>query len=155
MTAWDSGVSASVDGASTTINDVQPGVVSAEQFLRTLQDQADLTVYLLRLLSFLMFWGGAYFFFRPVAVAPQLIPCVGDFISGLIGCMLLFATLFFGAAWFLLVTAICWIFFRPMIGIPLLCAAILTMGIFIGMRYQAKKNQSARKPLNEITLANP
>ena len=59
-TPWHSEVAASVSGSSTTINRLVEGDVNQATFFQDMQDEAAALVWVLRFVTFAMFWLGEY-----------------------------------------------------------------------------------------------
>ena len=84
----------------------------------------------------------------PIALAPEIIPFIGDFIGGVVGKILCTITCIVATSVSLLVIAIAWLAFRPMIGIPLLilfCCGCVGAGFLLrAMKNQRKKTAAAK-----------
>ncbi len=70
-------------------------------------------VWMIRVVSLLLFFISPYLVLQPIALAPEIVPCIGQMIADLVGCAVCCASLLIGFSTFLLVTALCWIWFRP------------------------------------------
>ena len=70
-------------------------------------------VWTIRVVSLLLFFISPYLVLQPIALAPEIVPCIGQMIADLVGCAVCCASLLIGFSTFLLVTALCWIWFRP------------------------------------------
>lgn len=123
MVPWHSGVVAKVPGLSEFVNELQEGDVPRDAFFATLHTQIESRVWTLRVIALLMFCGGAFLFSRPLAIAPDVIPCVGSAIGGLVGYTLGVLSCAVGACTFLFITALCWLWFRPLVSLLLLVVA--------------------------------
>lgn len=76
----------------------------------------------LRCLGFLGVWLGFYLLFSPIMALFAWIPLIGGLLKSIISFAALIATFFVAVTSSLLVIAIAWIFYRPLIGVPLLLA---------------------------------
>ena len=79
--------------------------------------------WVLRLIGTLLIIFGIYAFFGPITTLANYIPILG----GLVGGALFLASLLLGLAISLLVIAISWIIFRPLLGIALLAVVIVLL----------------------------
>lgn len=121
------------------------GDVSAQALIDNAKDANTTTTYVLRLVCFIILWFGMQLCVAPLAIAPDIIPCIGGFLSDLVGCMLCVATCVAAVFWFTLVFAISWVYFRPMVGIPLFCVSFLFGGGLVYWRLKAKRAAEARQ----------
>jgi hypothetical protein len=78
----------------------------------------------------------------PVALAPDILPCTGPLISDLVGFLLCMTTAFVAALFSFPVSAVAWVYYRPAVGISLLCVAV-TM-LVLGAYFQRKHKTSRR-----------
>jgi len=104
---------------------VQEGSVTATTFLdqKAASDKALLIG--MRILGFFMLWLGAYLVCGPLVLAPDLIPCIGPLIGDFVGGIVCIATFIVAGIQALFVIALAWIFYRPIIGVPLLVSSVL------------------------------
>ena len=145
MVPWHSGVRAKVPGLSEFVNELQEGDVPRDAFFATLHGQLEGQVWTLRVIALLGFCGGAFLFCRPLAVAPDILPCIGPAVGDLVGCALGMLSCAVGACTFLVVTALCWLWFRPLVGLLLLAlAAALAYGAARHRRLSLAKRRATR-----------
>eukprot|EP00667_Euglena_gracilis_P005475 EG_transcript_5516 len=113
----DYGLYLKVEGAATL-----QSVVAAQQ------EQNQALLWGLRVAGFLACWFGLQLLTGPVALAPQLVPCVGGLFSEVVGCLLCGVNCVFATAFALLLVSIGWLFYRPIIGVPLLLGFVVLLG---------------------------
>lgn len=82
----------------------------------------------IRALGFLMVWFGFYSLFSPIYAILAWIPLFGGLLKATVGFAVAIATFVVAVTLSLLVVAFAWVFYRPMIGVPLLLA--VGAGIF-------------------------
>ena len=61
----------------------------------------------------------------------------------LVGRAVCCASLLVGLSWFLLVTGACWVWFRPLVGVPLM---LVGLGLVGGLLHDRKKRRAQRPP---------
>lgn len=97
------------------------GNVPAQQMFEDAIAQNTLITWLVRLGGFILIWIGFGLLFAPLSVLADIVPIFGSLVgaaTGLISFLLALAVS-------LTVIAIAWLFFRPLLGIPLLVLAIV------------------------------
>jgi len=94
-------------------------------------------IWMGRIGTFLGMWAGLSCLTQPVSVAPDIIPFVGPFIGDLVGSLLCCFNCLVACQCWLCFTAIMYVFYRPMIGIPLVCVAI---ALAVGTGYLRKEH---------------
>lgn len=82
----------------------------------------------IRCLGFFMVWFGLYSLFSPIYAILAWIPLFGGLLKSVVGFAVAIATFVVAVTLSLLVIALAWVFYRPMIGVPLLLA--VGAGIF-------------------------
>ena len=119
---------------------VSPGTLSAEAMFDA-RSSANITMnWLFRLLGFGATCIGFGLIFAPLSVMADVIPFLGD----LIGVGVLLVALVLGTTLSLVVIAVAWIVFRPVLGIILLLGAA---AVLIGVRHLAKKMRATHPSL--------
>ena len=69
---------------------------------------------------------------NPLTIAPDIIPCIGPFFSGLAGCFVFAVSFFAALSLSITVTALAWLAYRPILGALLLAVAVaVAVPIFI------------------------
>lgn len=113
------------------------GNVPAQQMFEDAIAQNTLITWLVRLGGFILIWIGFGLLFAPLSVLADIVPIFGSLVgaaTGLISFLLALAVS-------LTVIAIAWLFFRPLLGIPLLVLAIVA-AVF-AFRTFGKRTQAA------------
>ena len=143
MVPWHAGVTARVPGSPTTVNKLAEGSVSRAELLDVMDGELLEGVWAMRVLTLIMFVLSTYLALRPIAVAPTAVPCIGPMVGDLLGCAVGCAAVVLGCSSFLTVTALCWIAFRPGVGIVLLLLALLLAGGFWRLSLRRRRRQRA------------
>jgi hypothetical protein len=110
------------------------GEHTSEQMFEAMESENTMMLWVLRLVGFLLMFGGISMVFKPLVVVADVIPFFGSLMSG--GVSLLAFVI--AAPLTLITIAIGWIAYRPVIGISLLVLAGAVIG---GGLYLAKKNK--------------
>jgi hypothetical protein len=113
---------------------VSDSAESAQQMIDGAKSANKTITWLLRFVGFIICWWGLQMVTGPISLAPQAVPCIGDMISGMVGCILCVATCFIATFWCFLVFAIAWLRFRPLIGIPCLLISVGSLAAFVMWR---------------------
>lgn len=120
----------------TDILMVQQGASSAESMFKAAEKTNKIIMWLLRLLGVFLMYGGFMAILKPIAVVADLIPFVGNIVRfglGLASGIVAFAIS-------LVVIAIAWVFYRPVLGI---CLLVIAGGLFYFFWSKAKKKKTA------------
>jgi len=125
---------------------IRQGVVSTAVLFEQLQAAADLMMYLLRLIGFILIWLGFAMVASPLGVVadsiPFLGPRLGDCVDGLACC----AACAPATACALLVAGTMWAVMRPLIGVPMMLLGLAFMGGMVYAR-MTKAPKHAFQPL--------
>jgi hypothetical protein len=115
------------------------GTVSAKLMFANAQASNKIMTWVLRLVGFVMMFGGLTMIFSPLVVFADVIPFLGTILSmglslfaGIISLTLSFITI-----------SIAWLVYRPIVGIVLI---IVGVGIFAGIKYLADKKKKSQSP---------
>jgi len=100
------------------------GSVSAGQLFDELQSSLTALTIVMRVVCFFLLFAAFYMIGSPLAIAPDIIPCIGGFYADLAGCAVAVLSFFAALSLSLTVTALSWIFFRPLLGGVLLAVAV-------------------------------
>ncbi len=92
---------------------------SAEEMFQDAQDANSFMTWLLRAVGFIMMFAGLSMILKPLSVLADLIPFIGDIIEVGTGIIAFLVAL----PLTLITIAIAWLFYRPLIAIPLLIIA--------------------------------
>ena len=121
------GVAAWTGSEGSTIEDLELGVVSAEQMFAALENENRLIAWLLRLAGFVMMAIGLGMIFAPIAVAADVVPFLGDMLRfGAAVCAMVVS-----AALSLVTIAVGWVAYRPLVGVPLLVLGIAALAALL------------------------
>ena len=124
---------------------VEKGVVSAEAMFKHAHNANSMICWALRLAGFAMMFFGLKLIFEPLKVIADVVPFIGTIIGMGTG----FVAFVLAAGFSLLTIAIGWVAYRPLIGVPILIAAI----VFLLMPFfKAKKAAPAPAPQPENTF---
>lgn len=102
---------------------VAKGVKSSEEMFKSAHNANSMMCWLLRLVGFLMMFFGLKMVFEPLRVIADVVPFIGSIIGMGTG----FVAFVLAAGFSLLTIAIGWVFYRPLIGIPLLIVAVVLL----------------------------
>lgn len=131
---------------TTPIFYVSDGLKSANELFQELQTALYNITIVLRFVSFLLICLGFYSMLYPFEALVDAIPLIGDFLVPMVGCILYTFSFVIGLALWLFVFSFAWIFYRPMIGIPLF---LLSLG-FLGLAIKMQRNQAKRKQQEKV-----
>ncbi|MDO4629962.1 MAG: TMEM43 family protein [Planctomycetia bacterium] len=109
--------------------------VSKEKMFADAQKSNTILAWILRGLGFILVMVGLNMIFKPLSVLADVIPILGSLVGGATGIV----TFLLAAVISLVTIGISWLYFRPIIGIPLLVAA-LVMFLF-SFKFGKKKNK--------------
>ena len=119
-----------------SVSSLRMGSASVENMYGAAHDSNEMITWVLRIAGTLAVIGGLRMIFAPLAVVASIIPLLGTLVGAGVG----LASALVGAAWSLLIVAIAWLRFRPLIGgIMLAVAAGLVVLLYI-------KGKVAKKP---------
>lgn len=124
--------------AGGTIEMLSTGTVSSEAMFAAAHAANRLMTWLLRLLGLVLMFIGFSLLFRPLSVLADVVPFIGNIVGVGTG----FVAFLISAPLSLLVISVAWIFYRPMVGIPLAIAAVVGF-VFLIMKLSAQKKARA------------
>ena len=110
------------------------GIHSGKEMIEAIKKENNMLKWILRAAGALAVIIGFATILKPLSVVGGFIPLLGGVLQGMVG----FAAFLLGLAVSLVVVAIAWIRFRPILGIGLLVAAL---ALFVLVRMRAKKNK--------------
>ena len=119
-----------------TISRLETGVVSAEEMFAHAQAENSLLTWILRLVGVVLVCAGLRGIFGILEAIAKVLPFLGDIVGAGVGLV----TGVIGVAWSLLCIAIAWLTYRPLIGVPLLFAAV---ALIIWLKKKAPKSTTA------------
>ena len=122
---------------------ISAGSKSAAQLYSEEQASRDLLTWVLRLVGFLAMGIGLALVCRPLSVVADVIPFVGNIVGGVSG----FLSFLIALPLTLIVISIAWVFYRPMVGIPILIVGVAgVVGAFVLKSKNAKAKRLAPAP---------
>ena len=116
---------------------LEVGTVDAKAMFAQAQADAAMLCWILRFLGMAMMFGGLMMVFKPLVVVADVVPLVGNMLE--LGLGLVCGILAFGLSF--LTISVAWVFYRPLIGIPLLIVAV---GVLVGGFVMGQKKRAAR-----------
>jgi len=130
-------LAASTTKRGGTVLEVRPGKLSKDEMIAKAEEENVMLTWVLRLVGFVLMAVGIFLFFKPFVVFADVIPFVGDLLGVGIG---LFAALT-AIPLTLITIALGWVFYRPLVGVPLLVAGVAGFVLLIVL---ARKRKAAR-----------
>lgn len=121
---------------NTSIELLEMGALTADAMFQQAKEQNKLLGWILRLVGFLMMMFGITMIFKPLTVTADILPFLGNMLEMGIG---IFAAII-AFAMSLLTISIAWVFYRPLIGIPLL---LISVGSFVAFKVISNKKKAA------------
>lgn len=118
------------------------GLLTAEEMVQQEERKAAMLRWILRAGGILLIFIGFGMVLRPLSVLADIVPIFGSLVGGVTGLISLMLAL--GIGFFAI--AISWVFFRPMLGIPLLIGAVACLAFVIVKVVQAKRNAASPPP---------
>ncbi|BDS07172.1 hypothetical protein NT6N_22120 [Oceaniferula spumae] len=122
--------------SGTTINMLQVGEFTGEQMFEQAQASNKTMTWILRVVGFVLMFLGFSLMFKPLSVVADVLPIAGTIVgvgTGIVSFLL-------AAPLSLITISIAWIFYRPLIGIPMLLLA--GVGIFFLIKKVAAYKKS-------------
>ena len=113
---------------------VQMGTVGADEMIEQARSENNLWAWVLRVIGILLVVGGLKGMFGLLPMLFKVLPFLGSIVDAGVGLV----SWILGLAWSLIIIAIAWLVFRPIIGISLLVLAIA--GI-VFLKRRGKKNE--------------
>eukprot|EP00747_Dinoflagellata_sp_TGD_P032696 gnl/TRDRNA2_/TRDRNA2_136149_c1_seq1.p1 gnl/TRDRNA2_/TRDRNA2_136149_c1~~gnl/TRDRNA2_/TRDRNA2_136149_c1_seq1.p1 ORF type:complete len:335 (-),score=46.33 gnl/TRDRNA2_/TRDRNA2_136149_c1_seq1:85-1005(-) len=121
LVPWDTKKS----GSMSVVNWVWVGSHTKDQMIEEKNSENGTMVVVLRIVGFLVMFLSLRLITYPLSVAPEILPCVGETISEIVGCALCCIDFSVAVAVSFTVIAVAWILARPAIGFGLLVVAAL------------------------------
>ncbi|MDO4817777.1 MAG: TMEM43 family protein [Akkermansia sp.] len=106
------------------------GIQSAEQLYEHAEDMNTITTWVLRFVGWFLMFGGLSMIFKPLSVLGDVVPFIGSLIGGASSVVAALMALILS----LITIAIAWIWYRPLLGIALLAAALFFVYLLIKRR---------------------
>jgi hypothetical protein len=115
---------------------VATGIVSAKNMFASAHRSNSLLTWILRIIGLLLVVGGLKGIFGILTALFRVLPFLADIVGAGVGLV----TGVFGFVWSLLVVAVAWLFYRPLIGIILIVVAV---GSIIWLKNRGNRKQPA------------
>ena len=112
---------------------------SADAMFQSAQKSNSVMTWILRIAGFLLMYIGLGMVLRPLSVLADVIPLVGD----LIGAGVSLVSFLIAMPCTLFTIAVAWLFYRPLIAVPLIVIGIAGLVFLIRKRNEAKKRKAA------------
>jgi len=122
-----------------TFSRLAMGPVSKENMFQSAHDENALLTWILRAVGVVLVIVGLR---AMLGLLPTLLKVI-PFLSGVVDVGITLICLVFGLSWSLVIISIAWLFYRPIIGVPLVVVAILFM---VYLKSLAKKKKAAATP---------
>jgi len=107
---------------------ISSGMKSAEVLFSELNTSLEMLTQIVRLASFAVICAGIFMTFFPIDAIVEIIPFIGKYVSPMLDWALGIFAVIAGTALWLFTFSLAYIFYRPIIGVPLL---IVSLGFFI------------------------
>lgn len=124
--------------AGGTIEMLSTGTVTAEAMFAEAHAANKMLTWILRLVGTVVMFIGFSLLFRPLSVLADVVPFIGNIVGVGTGIVALLLSVPLS----LLVISVAWIFYRPMIGVPLAIVAVLGFAFLI-RKLMSQKNRQA------------
>ncbi len=124
--------------SGTTINMLKIGTHTADSMFTSAQDSNKMLTWILRVVGFIVMFFGFSLIFKPLSVVADVLPIAGSIVgvgTGIVAFLL-------AAPLSLITIAVAWIFYRPLIGVPLLILAGVGIALLI-KKVMAQKKANA------------
>ena len=117
------------------VNRIMDGVHSGKEMINVIKEENKFLKWILRLIGTLLIVFGFAAILKPISAITSFIPIIGSIVGGAVALV----SLVLGLALSLIIIAIAWIRFRPLLGIGLLIivAALVTLLIIRGKKNKA------------------
>ncbi len=122
------------------LNEVAVGIVTGEEMIEQVEKQNDILKIILRFVGIIFIMVGFCGLCSPISNIISLVPLFGKHVSSFIN----FMASMVGLAVSLVIIAIAWIRFRPIVAICLLSGVVFIAALIIFLIVRSKKKQKAR-----------
>ena len=120
-----------ISSSGKAVSEVAMGTVSAEKMFAGAHSSNMIITWFFRIIGIFLVIGGLKAMFNILPTLFQVLPFLGNIVDAGVGLV----CWVFGGAWSLIIMSVAWLFYRPMVGIPLLLAA------FAGIWFLKKKSE--------------
>lgn len=128
--------------AGGTIEMLETGSQSAEAMFATAHASNKMLTWGLRVLGMFLMFFGFNLLFRPLSVFADVLPIAGNIVGAGTGFIAFLLTLVISFS----VIAVAWIFYRPLVGIPLILVAVAAAVFLIRKLMAQRKRQEGLAP---------
>lgn len=128
--------------AGGTIEMLETGTKSSEAMFQAAHQSNKVMTWVLRGVGFLVMFAGFGMVFKPLSVLADVVPLFGNIVgagTGIIAFLLTVVISFF-------VISVAWIFYRPLIGIPLILVSVAGLFFLLRKLTEQKKRQGGLAP---------
>lgn len=138
-----------VSKAGKTVNRVMDGVKSGEEMINIIKTENKILKWVLRLVGVILVISGVSALFKPLSTLANFVPILGGLVDTAIGLVAFLV----GGALSLIVIAVAWIRYRPLLGIGLLAVA----GVLIFFLIKKAKTKKETPVVNDMVndMVNP
>mmetsp|Transcript_52118 Transcript_52118/g.86419 ORF Transcript_52118/g.86419 Transcript_52118/m.86419 type:complete len:439 (+) Transcript_52118:40-1356(+) len=116
-------------------------MISTDELFGALHSELATMTVTFRICLFLLLFLAFYLIGNPLSVAPDIIPCIGPFFSGIAACFVGIMAFFLALSFWITATALSWLFYRPLLGLLLLLGAAATFAAALYARGQGKSQE--------------
>lgn len=125
-----------------TVDLLETGKKTKEEMFQNAHDANTMMTWILRVVGWFIMFMGLKMIFKPLSVLGDVLPILGDIVGMGLGVV----AFLISASVALIVIAIAWLFYRPILGICLLAAAIALIVLLIKKKAAAKAAKAAAEP---------
>ena len=118
-----------------TFSPLRMGELSAEEVIAAERGELKILTWTIRIVGLVLMVIGFAMIFRPLAVVSSFLPFLGD----IVGAGTLVMAILISLSLSLTTIAVAWVFYRPLLGIPLLVVAVTFLIAAIKKMGKAKK----------------
>lgn len=122
--------------------ELHTGIESKETMIKAEQGKNAMQTWILRLVGFIVMWVGLAVALSPLKVLADVIGIVGD----IVGMGIALMTGLIALALSVLTIGVAWLFYRPLIGVPLVLVGVAGIVLFVWMRRQGRAKRMAAGP---------
>ena len=119
-----------------SVNEVRKGILTSKEIIKMMQDENNMLKWILRLVGTILLICAYLSIISPITKLASYVPILGGIVGGIVGVI----AFLIGLVHSLVVIAIAWIRFRPLLGIVLL-AVVAILVFFIVKLIKNKKSQ--------------
>lgn len=142
---WQTGMK----GTMSEVSWLSEGSLTKEQMINEKRNANSGALWMLRFAGFFAMLIGLQLITGPIALMPEAVPCIGNFLGEVVGCMLFVMNLCLSSALSLVIIGVAWLMARPLVGLIILLIA----GIFIGIGFYVRSKSKIRAREIQVPLA--